>query len=76
MSTKSESGTVEYSFDKKIYKPAAVKKAVEDYSGAALFDVAENKSAVRVSISGIPSAGNAELTGEFRNYVLYLNKIL
>lgn len=68
--------TLEFVFDKKIYPPAAVKRAVADYSKAARFRVRNHKSSLRVTITDLPPGGEEELGGEFRNYALYLMKAM
>lgn len=68
--------TFSYEFDKSIYRPEVVLKAVEDYSGAARFDVTVTNKSVRVAISGIPAGEENELPGEFCNYTLYLMKAM
>jgi hypothetical protein len=65
---------IQIEFDKRIYKSAAIRRAVDGYSGFADFSVSEDKEKLIVKIAGVPPAQANELTGEFRNYALYLMK--
>ena len=61
-------------FQKSVYKPAAIRKAVKDYSRAAAFHVTETPNAVSVRVSQAPGGMLDELCDEFCNYALVMMK--
>ncbi|HOO55348.1 MAG TPA: HxsD-like protein [bacterium] len=65
---------MEYRFDKSIYKPRAVKKAVRDYSGVVDIKSKDSDDYISVWIENIPEPEAEVIAGEFCNYTLFLMK--
>lgn len=61
-------------FDKRIYKPEVIKKAIEDYSELADISFKDNKSFCEVEFDNITKEFRDVIIDEFANYVLALNK--
>lgn len=62
-------------FDKKIYRKAAVAAAAKDLEDCAVFKLSDNGDAIEVDITESRPEMRGKISGEFRNRVIYRNKV-